>query len=154
MSVIPPSALVKLRPQLTLYGARQILEHAQTQAAARARAVSIAVVDIHGALIAFARDDDASGVTINTAIEKARTAALLRESSKVFESFINGGLPSFLSTPDVTPLQGGVPVVVDGLIVGAVGVSGASGDEDAELATSAAMLFSRDKGADNGSTTD
>ena len=154
MSVIPPSALVKLRPQLTLYGARQILEHAQTQAAARARAVSIAVVDIHGALIAFARDDDASGVTINTAIEKARTAALLRESSKVFESFINGGLPSFLSTPDVTPLQGGVPVVVDGLIVGAVGVSGASCDEDAELATSAAMLFSRDKGAGDGSTTD
>ena len=154
MSVISPLALVKQRPQLTLYAARQILEYAQTQAEARVRAVSIAVVDIHGALIAFARDDDASGVTINTAIEKARTAALLRESSKVFESFINGGLPSFLSTPDVTPLQGGVPVVIAGQIVGAVGVSGASGDEDAELATLAAMLFSRDKGADNDSITD
>lgn len=132
--------LVRLHPQLTLYAARQLIQKALSDACKRGRAISVAVVDTHGALIAFERDDNAAGVTIQTAIEKARTAALLRESSKVFEDFINAGAVSFLSTPDITPLQGGVPIIVDRAVVGAVGVSGASGEEDNAIATLAAQL--------------
>lgn len=134
------NALVTLRPQLTLYAARQLINNAIAQARRKQRAVSVAVVDTHGALIAFERDDNASGVTVQTAIEKARTAALLRDPSKVFEDFINTGAPSFLATPGITALQGGVPVVVDNAVAGAIGVSGASGDEDNEIATRASHL--------------
>lgn len=134
------NALVTLRPQLTLYAARQLINNAMMQARRKQRAVSVAVVDTHGALIAFEREDNASGVTVQTAIEKARTAALLRDPSKVFEDFINTGTPSFLATPGITALQGGVPVVVGNDIAGAIGVSGASGDEDNEIATLASHL--------------
>lgn len=134
------NALVTLRPQLTLYAARQLINNAMAQARRKQRAVSVAVVDTHGALIAFERDDNASGVTVQTAIEKARTAALIRDPSKVFEDFINAGAPSFLATPGITALQGGVPVVVDNAVAGAIGVSGASGDEDNEIATLASRL--------------
>lgn len=133
-------ALVKLQPQLTRYAARQIVEKALSDAKVRGCAISVAVVDTHGALVAFERDDQAAGVTVQTAIEKACTAALLRDPSKLFEDFINAGATSFLSTPDVTPLQGGVPVIVNNAVVGAVGVSGASGEEDNAIANQASQL--------------
>ena len=135
--------LVRLHPQLTLYAARLLIQKALSDARKRGRAISVAVVDTHGALIAFERDDNASGVTIQTAIEKARTAALLRDPCKVFEDFINAGAASFLSTPGITPLQGGVPVIVNHAVVGAVGVSGGSGEEDNAIATQAAQLENR-----------
>lgn len=103
--------------------------------------MSVAVVDTAGELVAFERDDETSPVTPKVALAKARTAALLRTPSKVFEDFVNNGLPSFLSTPDVTPLQGGVPIVINGYIIGAVGVSGASGEEDTHTATVAAGII-------------
>lgn len=135
--------LVRLHPQLTLYAARLLIQKALSDARKRGRAISVAVVDTHGALIAFERDDNAAGVTIQTAIEKARTAALLRDPSKVFEDFINAGAASFLSTPGITPLQGGIPVIVNHAVVGAVGVSGGSGEEDNAIATQAAQLENR-----------
>ncbi|AUP76984.1 hypothetical protein CWS02_22125 [Enterobacter sp. EA-1] len=102
--------------------------------------MSVAVVDLSGELLAFERDDDSAGVTVNTAIAKAKTAALLRDPSSLFETFINQGLTE-LCHARITPLQGGVPVMLDGRLIGAVGVSGASGEEDNVIATQAAIRF-------------
>ncbi|WP_333501396.1 heme-binding protein [Kluyvera genomosp. 2] len=141
MSDITLSQLVRPRPQLTLFAARQMVKHALVTAVKQQQSVSVAVVDIHGGLIAFARDDNASGVTINATIEQARAAVQLGSPSRVLASGCHRDRPHFPPTPDVSSLQGGVAVVIDGQSVGAVGVSGAR-DGDTELATSAAMLFS------------
>lgn len=141
MAINETSALVTMHPQMTLHAARLVINKAFSEARYRSRKVSVAVVDLSGELIAFERDDQSAGVTVQTAIAKAKTAALLRDPSGVFEDFINQGAPSFLATPGITPLQGGVPVVLKGAIIGAVGVSGASGDEDNAIATVAAGLF-------------
>ncbi|MFA7665885.1 MAG: heme-binding protein [Burkholderiaceae bacterium] len=71
-------------------------------------------------------------------VAQARTAALLRQPSKNFEDYINSGRPSFLSTPGTTPLEGGVPIIVNGQTVGAVGVSGAHGPNDSQVAQAGA----------------
>jgi glc operon protein GlcG len=133
--------LVTMHPQMTLHAARLVLKKALSEARSRQRRVSVAVVDLSGELLAFERDDDSAGVTVNTAIAKAKTAALLRDPSSLFETFINQGSLSFLATPGITPLQGGVPVMLDGRLIGAVGVSGASGEEDNAIATQAAICF-------------
>jgi glc operon protein GlcG len=72
-------------------------------------------------------------------MEKARTAALARRESKIFEDMINGGRTAFLSVPLAGTLEGGVPVVVDGQVIGAVGVSGVKASEDAQIARAGAQ---------------
>jgi len=98
-------------------------------------AVAIAVVDDGGHLLAFTRLDNTPSVSCTIAIEKARTSAIGKRESKVYEDMINNGRTSFLS---VVPLQGmlegGVPIMVDGQCVGAVGVSGVKSVEDAQVA--------------------
>lgn len=141
MSASETSALVTMQPQMTLHAARLVISKAFSEARYRSRKVSVAVVDLSGELIAFERADQSAGVTVQTAIAKAKSAALLRDPSGVFEAFINQGAPSFLATPGITALQGGVPVVLNGEMIGAVGVSGASGEEDNAIATLAAGLF-------------
>jgi glc operon protein GlcG len=73
-------------------------------------------------------------VSAYIAIEKARTSALGRRESKAYEDMINGGRTAFLSAPLAGTLEGGVPVVVDGQVVGAVGVSGVKSEQDAQVA--------------------
>ncbi|NDJ56266.1 heme-binding protein [Enterobacteriaceae bacterium 4M9] len=123
---------------VSLAGARKAIAAAHTMATGRGWLISVAVVDASGQLVAFEKQDGASGVTVKVACEKARTAALIGAPSKAFEDFINGGCPSFLATPDVTPLEGGVPIVLNGEIIGAVGVSGAHGANDSLVAHTAA----------------
>lgn len=123
-----------MRANISLAAAKVAIKAAQEEAASHHWSVSVAVTDASGELVAFERDDQAANVSIQVAIGKARTASLIKAPSKLFEDFINDGFPSFLSTPGVTPLQGGVPVIVDGQVVGAVGVSGAKGDEDNHMA--------------------
>jgi uncharacterized protein GlcG (DUF336 family) len=98
-------------------------------------AVSIAVVDEGGHLLAFSRLDGCPAVSATIAIEKARTSTLGKRESKVYEDIINNGRTSFLS---VVPLQGmlegGVPVFVNGECIGAIGVSGVKSTEDAQIA--------------------
>src|ERR1051325_5248782 len=111
----------------------------------------IAVVDDGGNLVALERIDGtfAAGATIS--IGKARTAALFRKPTKAFEDTINGGRTAMAALPDsfFTPLQGGVPIVIDGQIVGAIGVSGAaSKEQDEELAIAGAAALAR--GGDEG----
>lgn len=134
---MPASSLLHVA-HLSLTAARAGLQDAARMAVSHGWAVSVAVVDAAGEPVAFEKHDHAAPVTPAVAQAKARTAALLRAPSKLFEDFINAGQPSFLATPGITPLQGGVPVMVQGVVVGAVGVSGSSGEGDTHLAAHAA----------------
>lgn len=116
-----------------------ILEAAVAEASKQSWAVAVAVVDDGGHLLAFTRLDGCAPVGAYIAIEKARTAALGRRESKVYEDMINGGRTAFLSAPVLSAtLEGGVPVVFDGQVIGAVGVSGVKADQDAQVAKAGA----------------
>ena len=96
--------------------------------------LSIAIVDDAGNLVSFTRMDNAAIVTIDVAIGKAKTAAYLKAPSKLFEDFVNAGQTSIVATPNITPLQGGIPILHNNQIIGAVGVSGSNGETDNEMA--------------------
>lgn len=107
-------------------------------AVAHARAnqwnVTIAIVDEGGHLLYLRRLDGAAPITAEIAMAKARTAALGRRESKVYEDVIKQGRTAFLSAPLTGMLEGGVPVIVDGDVIGAFGVSGVKSDQDAAVA--------------------
>ncbi|MDO9286064.1 MAG: heme-binding protein [Aquabacterium sp.] len=120
---------------LTLADVRAIAQAAEAEALAHQWAVTIAIVDDGGHLLWLQRLDGAAPVSAHIAPAKARTAALGRRESKVYEDVINQGRYSFLSAPELEGmLEGGVPVLVDGQCVGAVGVSGVKSSEDAQIA--------------------
>ncbi len=129
------------RPAISLQTAQQLLEAASQTARQGSWAISVAVVDPAGTLVAFARHDHAIGISPEVAIGKARTAALLQAPSGLFESFINQGQPSFLATPGTTPLEGGIPLHWQGQVIGAIGVSGAHGPNDSHVALQAAQAL-------------
>lgn len=124
---------------LTLDGAQQVMQSAMAFAKANAApGGSIAVVDAGGHLLLFERLDGSFPASASVAIEKARTAALFRFESKKLEDAINGGRDALI-TVGYTFLQGGVPVLFNGQVVGAIGVSGAkSADQDREIAIAGA----------------
>jgi uncharacterized protein GlcG (DUF336 family) len=113
----------------------KIAAGAEAEARANKWAVGIAVVDDGGHPLWFVRLDGAPPVSAYLATEKARTAALGRRESRVYEEMINQGRTAFLSAPLLSAmLEGGVPILVDGQLVGAVGVSGVKSSEDAQIA--------------------
>jgi uncharacterized protein GlcG (DUF336 family)/mannose-6-phosphate isomerase-like protein (cupin superfamily) len=122
-------------PALTYEGARLAAEAAGAVAAQRGVAPVVAAVDAGGELMYLLRPDAAQVASVGVATDKARTAAIYRRPSKDFEEQATGGRASALHLARAVPLQGGMPIVVDGEVVGAIGVSGASSaDEDQELA--------------------
>jgi glc operon protein GlcG len=126
---------MKNKPFLTLEDARAIAQAAENEARAHQWAVTIAVVDDGGHLLWLQRLDGAAPISAQIAPAKARTAALGRRESKVYEDMINQGRYSFLSAPVLEGmLEGGVPVVAEGHCIGAVGVSGVKSTEDAQIA--------------------
>jgi uncharacterized protein GlcG (DUF336 family) len=126
---------MKSRPTLTAEDARRIAAAAEHEALTHGWAVSIAVVDDGGHVWCLQRLDGAPPVSAQIAPAKARTAALGRRDSKVYEDMINQGRVSFLSAPALQGmLEGGVPITVEGQCVGAVGVSGVKSSEDAQIA--------------------
>ncbi len=126
---------MKSKPTLTIEDTRAIAAAAEAEALKNGWAVTLAVVDDGGHLLWLQRLDGAAPISAEIAPAKARTAALGRRESKVYEDMINGGRVSFLSAPVLHGmLEGGVPVVVDGQVVGAVGVSGVKSTEDAQIA--------------------
>src|SRR6202008_4321603 len=119
---------------LTYEGAQQIAEAANAAAAERGVSPVVAVVDAGGDLIYLLRPDAAQVASTNVSVDKARTAAIYRRPSKDFEDQASNGRPSALHLARAVPLQGGMPIVHDGEVVGGIGVSGASSaDEDQEL---------------------
>ena len=120
---------------LTLSDVRAMAQAAEAEAAANHWVVTIAIVDDGGHLLWLQRGDGATPISSMIAPAKARTAALGRRESKVYEDAINQGRYSFLSAPTLEGmLEGGVPVIVDGHCIGAVGVSGVKSNEDAQIA--------------------
>ena len=120
---------------LTLADVRAIAQAAEAEAVANNWAVTIAIVDDGGHLLWLQRLDGAAPLSAHIGPAKARTAALGRRESKVYEEMINQGRVSFLSAPTLEGmLEGGVPILVDGQCVGAVGVSGVKSSEDAQIA--------------------
>ena len=126
------------KPVLTSTDASRILEAALAGAGRNQWAVSVAVVDDGGHLLAFLRADGAAPISAYIAIEKARTSALGRRESKAYEDMVNGGRSAFLSAPLLTSLEGGVPVIAQGQVIAAVGVSGVKSDQDAQIAKAGA----------------
>jgi glc operon protein GlcG len=137
-----PPLVTRTRIQLNLAGAETILDAAKKKATAMGLKCNIAVVDDGGHLLSFARMDGARPASGATAMTKAVSAATFRQESGPLPP---GGAPDLLlnlglqhaalaSGGKVTALKGGVPVVVDGQVIGAVGVGGGSGDQDAEVA--------------------
>ena len=125
---------------LTLEGAKKVIAAAVAEAKSKnAPGVAIAVVDEGGNLIAVERLDNTFAAGANISIGKARTAVLFKRPTKFFEDVINNGRTAMAALNDFTPLQGGIPIMVDGQIIGAVGVSGAaSAQQDEELAIAGA----------------
>ncbi|EPL07000.1 heme-binding protein [Pseudomonas sp. CF161] len=112
----------------------QILAAARDEAQANQWPVSIAIVDDGGHPLAFERLDGASPASAYIATEKARTSALGRRESRLYEEMVNGGRTAFLSAPLLVCLEGAVPIIVEGQVVGAVGVSGVKSEQDAQVA--------------------
>lgn len=111
-----------------------ILDAAQREAEANDWRITVAVADDSGELLALRRLDGAAPMTAMVSAQKARTAALSHKETRVFEDMINGGRTAFLSAPLEGLLEGGVPVLIDGQVIGAVGVSGVKSDQDAQVA--------------------
>lgn len=112
----------------------RIINAARAEAQLNGWAVAIAVVDDGGHPLALERLDGCAPIGAYIATEKARSAAIGRRETKGYEDMVNGGRSAFLSAPLVTSLEGGVPVLVDGQVVGAVGVSGVKAEQDAQVA--------------------
>lgn len=119
---------------LQLADVKAIAQAAEAEALKNSWAVSIAIVDDGGHLLWLQRLDGAAPISAQIAPSKAATAALGRRESKAYEEMINGGRVSFLSTPLTGMLEGGVTIVKDGQVIGAVGVSGVKSSEDAQIA--------------------
>ena len=126
---------MKNKPALELADVKLIAAAAEAEALKNKWAVSIAIVDDGGHLLWQQRLDGAAPISAQIAPAKARTAALGRRESRIYEEMINGGRVSFLSAPGLEGLlEGGVPIVKDGQYLGAVGVSGVKSAEDAQVA--------------------
>lgn len=129
---------MKTKAVLTLAEIDTLLAAGRAEAERQGWAVCIAVADDGGHPLALLRLDGAAPNSSYIAPEKARSAALARKESKVLEEMINNGRTAFLSAPLMQGmLEGGVPILVDGQVVGAVGVSGVKAPEDAQVAKAA-----------------
>ena len=125
---------MKTRPVLTLEDCRKISAAAEAEAKRNQWNVCIAILDDGGHLLHLVRMDGASPANARIAIEKGRTAAESRRSSAVWEERIKAGRNSMLGMPGITPVQGGLPIIVEGICVGGVGVSGVQSHEDEQIA--------------------
>jgi glc operon protein GlcG len=131
----PGADPMKQKSVLTRDDVARILEHARAEAQANQWAVTIAIVDDGGHPLALERLDGAAPVSAYIATEKARTSAMGRRPSGDYEEMIKAGRNAFLSAPLGAMLEGGVPIVVDGQVIGAVGVSGVKSNQDAQVAS-------------------
>lgn len=131
----PTLAAAQLRAtkSLTLEGAKNIVAAADVEAKKHSWSLAIAIVDASGQLVLFQKADGARPSNVDFAIAKARTAARFQRPTKWMDSSVTAGRIQLLAA-DALPIEGGVPIVVDGQVIGAVGVSGATSAQDAQVA--------------------
>jgi glc operon protein GlcG len=150
LAAVAPAALAQTLPGLSkqaspaaygapisLSAAEALIDRALTAARAAGHRVAVAVVEPNGELVAFVRMDDTQYGSIRVAQRKAWTAARYRLSTATMEERVLAGRTVTLANDDSLPIAGGLPILIDGRIVGAIGVSGASAAEDAAVAASA-----------------
>jgi glc operon protein GlcG len=126
---------MKTKSFLELADVKAIAAAAEAEALKNNWPVTIAIADDAGNLLWLQRLDGAAAISSHIAPAKAHTAAIGRRESKVYEDMVNGGRTSFLSAPGMDGLlEGGVPIVKDGQVIGAVGVSGVKSNDDAQIA--------------------
>lgn len=147
--LLAPIVLAASQPQLparrtlTLEMARQLAAAAEAEAKKNTWAVAIAVLDDAGHLMVFHRMDGAKLVAIDIAIRKARTAVYFQQPTKALEEEVAGGRTALLPIDGFMPLEGGVPLMSDGVLVGAIGVSGVTGAQDAQCALAGAAALTQ-----------
>ena len=140
VSILAAAAPATVRGQLidtkgvSLQAAKTMATAAEAEAKKRGWTVAIAVVDVSGNLIVFQRMDDVQIGSVDVAISKARTAARFKRPTKALADALAAGNTGILSIEGVAALTGGVPIIVDGKVLGAVGCSGMSADQDAVAA--------------------
>jgi len=125
---------MKTKHVLTSDDVKKIAAAAEAEALANKWAVTIAIVDDGGHLLNLQRLDGAAPISSLIGPAKARTAALGQRETKIYEDIVNNGRTAFLSAPLDGLLEGGVPIIVEGQTIGAVGVSGVKSNEDAQIA--------------------
>ncbi len=121
-------------PPVGLDQAKKIAAGAVAEANRNNWRVAIAIVDTHGLLKYYEMMDDTQTASATVAIEKARTAAMFRRPTKMFEDAIAGGRNALLGMNGALPIEGGLPIVANGKVIGAVGVSGLTSPQDAQVA--------------------
>ena len=122
---------------ITLEAAKKMVAAGEVEAVKNGWNVAITVVDASGGLILFHKLDDTQPGSIQVSQGKARTSALFKRPTKAMEEMIAGGKTAFLAVEGITPIQGGLPVVVDGKVIGAIGVSGVTSAQDEQVAAAA-----------------
>jgi uncharacterized protein GlcG (DUF336 family) len=125
---------MKQRPALTLEDCKKISAAAEAEARKNNWNVCVAILDDGGHVLHLARMDGASPFNARAALAKGKTAAETRRSTLVWEDRIKAGRNSMLGMPNITPVQGGLPIVINGTCVGGVGVSGVQSHEDEQIA--------------------
>jgi uncharacterized protein GlcG (DUF336 family) len=123
-----------MKRALNLADAKAIAAAAEAEALKNKWTVTIAVLDEGGNLLFLQRLDEAPLGSVTVAQEKARTALLFKRPTKVFEEIVAGGRTAMLNLPGATPIEGGLPLLNDGQIIGAIGVSGVQSPQDAQIA--------------------
>jgi len=124
-------------PPVGVEAARKLAAAAVAEAKKNGWNVAAAVVDIAGDLVFFERMDGTQVGSVQVSQEKARSAVRFKRPTKAFEEALAGGRQAILGLPGAVPLEGGIPLVVDGKIIGAVGVSGATSQQDGSCAQAA-----------------
>jgi glc operon protein GlcG len=132
----PSAATLPYGPSITLDQAKRAMAAAELEAAKNSWQVAITILDSGGNLVMFHRVDNAQLSAVTVSEGKARTALEFKRPSKVLDDAIaNGGAGNrLLALKNITPIEGGLPIVVDGKIIGAIGVSGALSSQDAQVA--------------------
>jgi uncharacterized protein GlcG (DUF336 family) len=131
-------ALITGYGAISVEAARQVAAAAIAEGKSHGWNIAVAIVDVAGELVFFERLDETQQASVLVSQAKARTAARFKRPSKAFEDAVVGGRQVILSLPGVTPIEGGIPLLIDGKIVGAVGVSGATSPQDGQCAQAGA----------------
>ena len=132
------------KPVLTLAVARRMVDASVSHARELGLALSIAVIDDGGHLLAFARMDGIHVGTVDVSMAKARTAVLFKKPTAAFGEGLAGGALGILAMPAIIPFEGGIPLLVEGHLVGAIGASGSSPDKDGAVSAAGVQALEKE----------
>ncbi|MCU1224689.1 MAG: hypothetical protein JWQ42_2782 [Edaphobacter sp.] len=135
------SAQLAVKKALTLDIAKQVAAASEKEAASHQWHAFVVIVDDGGNLMYLERMDEAQLGSLDVSIAKARSALLFKRPTKMFEEAVHNGYTPVLKVPNAMPIEGGIPLVVDGKIIGAIGVSGGTPQQDGQMAQAGVDAF-------------